>query len=98
MTDGERPGPVRDVTVPAGRADADAPVRGAAIPGAAIPGAAESGTSMSGAAIRARGFGWRYATRKAWTLRGLDLDIAAGERVLLLGRSGAGKSTLLAGL
>src|SRR5690606_14503166 len=48
--------------------------------------------------VELRGFGWRHAGRRSWAVRGVDLRIEHGERVLLLGPSGAGKSTLLAGL
>jgi energy-coupling factor transport system ATP-binding protein len=50
------------------------------------------------ARIDARGWGLRHPGRRDWAVRGLDLAIEAGERVLLLGPSGAGKSTLLTAL
>lgn len=50
------------------------------------------------AVVEARGWGWRHAGRRPWAVDGLDLEVAAGERVLLLGPSGSGKSTLLAAL
>ena len=53
---------------------------------------------VAGAHVRARGWGWRHAGRRAAAVSGLDLDIRPGERVLLLGASGAGKSTLVQAL
>lgn len=48
--------------------------------------------------VRAKSWGWRHTGRRGWAIRGLDLSIDAGEKVLLLGPSGAGKSTLLSAL
>src|SRR5699024_3409216 len=45
--------------------------------------------------ITASGFSWTHTDRDVPAVGPLDLQIAAGEKVLLLGASGAGKSTFL---
>lgn len=45
--------------------------------------------------VRFEGVSFRYPGADAWSLRGVDLDIAAGETVAVVGETGAGKSTLV---
>ncbi len=46
-------------------------------------------------ALRLSGLTYRYPGARSDVLRGIDLDVAQGETVAILGRVGAGKSTLL---
>ena len=49
----------------------------------------------TGVRVTAAGFRYQHADREQPALAGVDLEITAGEKVLLAGASGAGKSTLL---
>ena len=66
--------------------------------GAGSSGVGTTGDAPGGARVEVAGLSWRPYGRSRPVLDGLDLTIAAGERVLLAGPSGSGKSTLLRAL
>ncbi len=49
----------------------------------------------TGAEVRFENVGFKYPTKDAWALRGIDLTIRAGEKVALVGHNGAGKTTFV---
>jgi ATP-binding cassette subfamily B multidrug efflux pump len=59
------------------------------------PGAAELPRALGAVRFENVHFDYGRSPRRGGVLRGLDLDVAPGERVGLVGRSGAGKSTLV---
>ena len=64
-------------------------------PGARAATPVPPGSTSRPASVTAQGWGWQHGGRSGPAVSGLDLAVAPGERVLLLGASGAGKSTFL---
>ena len=64
-------------------------------PGAGAATPVPPGSTSRPASVTAQGWGWQHGGRSGPAVSGLDLAVAPGERVLLLGASGAGKSTFL---
>src|SRR3954468_1104234 len=60
-----------------------------------LPGAVEMPRVTGAIRFENVNFDYGRGPRRGGVLRGLDLDVAPGERVGLVGRSGAGKSTLV---
>jgi len=71
----------------------DGPARGTA---PSHDGVAARDGRIAGGVLRLRGVTASWPGAEAPALRGLDLDVAPGERMLVTGSSGAGKSTLAA--
>ncbi|MGW5263476.1 peptidase domain-containing ABC transporter [Microbispora sp. NPDC004025] len=44
--------------------------------------------------VSAEGVGFRYAAGAPWVVRDVSLEVAAGQKIALVGRSGSGKTTL----
>jgi ATP-binding cassette subfamily B multidrug efflux pump len=59
------------------------------------PGAAELPRALGAVRFENVHFDYGRSPRRGGVLRGLELDVAPGERIGLVGRSGAGKSTLV---
>ena len=58
-----------------------------------VPGKKLPATLTSG--IELRNVGFRYAESEEWVLRDINLTIAPGEKLALVGHNGAGKTTLI---